>query len=348
MSRVQSTPIFGTTKTRFRSLPRVPSLPVFVPTRSKAQVPLLFREAYVDHGFRELHRPWWSYLLSVLQLHNESMNVWTHLVALVLMLKHLHTFNQHLDFLTDPYSWPLLAGFVCGLLLYSFSSMAHCFHSKSELVHYLAFMVDYAGIGLYGLGSTIIHFYYCTELELHLFTQNFFVPVGCALAFLVFFCCSYAKVSYSRPYPFVRKVWQMVPVLGVYFHLSIPLVHRFILCLTSSSACPPSIQHHAQQMVWFILSGIFYASDLPQRFHPGRFDHFFHSHQLFHICIMMSTSKQMDAVLLDYQMRLAAILAQPEPSLFSAFGPVAVVLAAQIISFCFFRSIVKRKLAKRD
>lgn len=345
---MKSTPLFGANQPILKSLSRVPSLPVFVPTRDKTEVPLLFREAYVDKGFREPHQPWYNYLLSILQLHNESMNVWTHLIALAFMANHFVTFNAEVDFVNDPYTWPLLAGFVCGFLLYTFSSMAHCFHSKSELVHYLAFMVDYAGIGLYGLGSTIIHFAYCTESNFHVEARAFFIPVGTLWAFSVFFCCSHAKVSYSRPYPFIRKVWQMAPVLGVYIHLSSPIMHRLYTCYHDSDECSESIPHHVQQMFWFVVSGLFYASDFPQRIRPGLFDHFLHSHQLFHICILISTSKQMDAVLLDYRSRQSIIRLQPEPTLLLAFAPVLAVLSAEFICFFFFWIRVHRKLSKAD
>ena len=57
------------------------------------QVPLLFREANVLSGFRPLYRPWWYYILSILHLHNESMNVWTHILAVTLMTVKLVRFS---------------------------------------------------------------------------------------------------------------------------------------------------------------------------------------------------------------------------------------------------------------
>ncbi len=56
-------------------------------------VPLLFREAHVRGGFRPLQRPWWYYLTTVLHLHNESVNIWTHVLALVLMVAKLVKFS---------------------------------------------------------------------------------------------------------------------------------------------------------------------------------------------------------------------------------------------------------------
>ncbi len=62
-----------------------------------------------------------------------------------LFINYKYFFSFQLDFVSDPFSWPLLAGLSCGMSLYSASAMAHCMQSKSELFHYTAFMIDYAG-----------------------------------------------------------------------------------------------------------------------------------------------------------------------------------------------------------
>ena len=67
--------------------------------------------------------------------------------------------------------------------------------SKSELFHYTVFMIDYAGIGLYGLGSVIVHLEYCSEDSFYNAVAPWFVPAGCVLAIAICFCCSVAKVG---------------------------------------------------------------------------------------------------------------------------------------------------------
>jgi predicted membrane channel-forming protein YqfA (hemolysin III family) len=110
------------------------------------------------------------------------------------------------DFLNDRHAWPLLAGLTSGMALYLCSAAAHCLQSRSELAHYVAFTFDYAGIGLYGLGSVIMHLEYCSEDAFYDTVQPLFVPAGCILAVMICFCCSVSKTRYERPYPFTRKV----------------------------------------------------------------------------------------------------------------------------------------------
>ena len=63
------------------------SLPLFCPTAGKHDVPVVFREPHVEAGFRLLGQPWSYYIFSIFQLHNESLNIWTHLLAFALTAK---------------------------------------------------------------------------------------------------------------------------------------------------------------------------------------------------------------------------------------------------------------------
>ena len=316
-----------------------------VPTKAKNEVPLLFREPYVDKGFRAPNQPWTYYLLSVFQLHNESMNVWTHMIAIYLMTNKMMKFDEELDFVNNPYTWPLLSGLLSAIFLYICSTGAHCMHSKSELVHYTSFMVDYAGIGIYGLGSVIVHFAYCSEDNFYELTKSFFIPLGTFLGAATCFCCTISKIMYKRPYPYARRMWQMTPVASIYILLILPVAHKIFICFLSKNPCTESIPIHIRQITWFLFSAMFFASDIPQRFKAGSCDHFGHSHQLFHICIMMSTYCQMDAVFIDMRVDKASLMTRPLPTFSSAFGPLIIVLLLEIVIILGFRHYAQIKLA---
>ena len=278
------------------------------------------------------------------QFHNESMNVWTHLLAVVLIARKLFLFSGEIDFIGDPYSWHFLSGIMSGLLLYSFSAFAHCMQSKSEMFHYTAFMFDYAGIGLYGIGSVILHLNYCSEPAFYNAVNSWFVPLGSVIGFAIYACCTVAKTMYKRPYPFARKIWQMVPVAGIYALLISPIAHRLFICGVYGEGCNESIPYHVREIMWFLLSGFFFATDMPQRFLPGFCDVFFHSHQIFHICIMICTLTQMDGVYLDFLIRNDNLHLRPEPTFLSAFGPVISVLVIDLVCICLTAVWIERHL----
>ena len=68
--------------------------------------------------------------------------------------------------------------------------------------------------------------------------------------------------------------------------------------------------------------------------------------QLFHVAIMMCTLRQADAVFIDFKTRREAILLRPQPTLFSACGPIVSVILAELVCILFFYYYTKQKLDK--
>lgn len=56
----------------------LPSLPPPVPD---LDVPQLFRRRYILSGYRPVGLRWRCYVLSLFQLHNQTLSVWSHLLA---------------------------------------------------------------------------------------------------------------------------------------------------------------------------------------------------------------------------------------------------------------------------
>nr|XP_019967441.1 PREDICTED: membrane progestin receptor beta-like [Paralichthys olivaceus] len=61
----------------------LPSLP---PTLPDMDVPPLFRQQFILSGYRPVDLSWRCYVLSLFQLHNETLSVWSPLLAAVYML----------------------------------------------------------------------------------------------------------------------------------------------------------------------------------------------------------------------------------------------------------------------
>jgi len=55
--------------------------PAALSTLRDADVPPLFREPYILSGYRPVGLSWRYYVLSLFQMHNETLNVWSHLLA---------------------------------------------------------------------------------------------------------------------------------------------------------------------------------------------------------------------------------------------------------------------------
>ncbi|KAL3868290.1 hypothetical protein ACJMK2_041116 [Sinanodonta woodiana] len=316
------------------------------PTTTKQEVPILFHEPHVETGFRKIHQPWSYYLLSLFQRHNECMNAWTHLIALLFCLAKFKSFSEEFDLINDPFMLPLVAGIMTTVMLYLCSFSAHCFHNQSELMHYTWFMIDYAGIGMYGLGCTILHYSYSLDQSLiGGILHDIAVPAAVCLAVTVCVCCSISKVMYKRPYPFTRKIWQISSVGGIYILLIIPILQRIYLSIHDGEKWDSGLSHHTQQILWFLSAGFFFGSDIPQRFFPGKFDFVGHSHQIFHVCIMMTTFKKLDAVYEDIRQNRDLYQTQlPIPSFMGTIGAVLLATLMNVIVVSIFHQLAKSKL----
>ncbi len=233
------------------------------------EVPLVFREPNVFTGYRPAQKPWIYYCKSIFTSHNESMNVWTHITAIVISMKIL-VFDYFTQFdnpwYEDPHTWPFIAGYMTSVGLFVASVNAHLLHAKSELLHYVCFMFDYGAIGLYGLGTGMQHLYYCGEDWFFDSAKGFFLPVMCGLSCFSCLVSAFCKVRYNRPYPKIRKLAQVGSVAMMYAWIIFPLVSRFKHCLFGvHSGCEPALGLHAKQIVWFFLAGVFYGSDIPHK-----------------------------------------------------------------------------------
>ena len=311
---------------------------------NKNEVPLLFHEPHIDEYYRLPNQSWSFYLKSILKFHNETLNVWTHIIAVCMTLAQLFVFSCTVDFIHDSYTWPMLAGFLSAITMYICSATAHCLQSRSEYVHYVAYMFDFAGIGLYCFGTTNVHLFYCSDEFFYVAAQKVYIPLAGFIAICVCCCCTVAKLIYTRPYPFTRKLWNITPVAFAYILLISPIIIRIYECFIDSNQCSSSIPYHIQQVIWFLISASFFASECPHNCFSGINGILFHGHTLFHITILICTLFQMEAVFIDFIEYHATIRSRPQPTIASAFLPLAFVWSLELLSIWIFAKAASKKL----
>ena len=99
-------------------------------TLSDDAVPTIFREPFIRFGYRPPYQPWFYYLRSLFHMHNETINVWSHLVAALLFTARAYDIVLSEDVFADPRGWALLA-FAIGAIAYAMlSCLAHLFQSR--------------------------------------------------------------------------------------------------------------------------------------------------------------------------------------------------------------------------
>ncbi|XP_061753377.1 progestin and adipoQ receptor family member VII, a [Nerophis ophidion] len=275
-----------------------PSMPNTV---RDADVPPFFRERFVRSGYRPLHQRWRYYFLSAFQRHNETVNIWTHLLALLVLLVKLRQAAEMVDFAGDRHSWPLLVLIVSAINYTVCSVVAHLLGGKSELCHYTFFFLDYVGVAQYQYGSVVVHYYYTVEEDFYSRVHRVFIPVAVLLSWCSCLGCCYGKYrNHSLP-SWVRKVGQVTPSSLAYMWDISPVMHR--LFSTPAGQDDPAAIYHLGHIGFFIGCAFFFAFPVLERIFPGRCDILGQSHQLFHLLLSCCTMFQIQASHLDYMGR---------------------------------------------
>ncbi|XP_059808936.1 membrane progestin receptor delta-like isoform X2 [Hypanus sabinus] len=166
--------------------------------------------------------------------------------------------------------------------------------------------------------------------------HKWFVP---AAVFNTVVCT--ALSCYSRypeqEHPNVSKVLRLVAFAYPYFFDNIPLFYRLFLCKGEGCTHNETIPIHYKHMALAFLTGFLFATHLPERLAPGRFDYIGHSHQLFHICAIIGTHFQMKAIIMDMTLRQAWLkFHTPLPSFMDTIGAVSLALLVNILIIALF------------
>lgn len=262
-----------------------------------SEVPHYFRERHICAGYRPLHQNWRYYFLSVFQRHNETVNIWTHLLAFLVFLSRLLQLSASVDFLGDPHSWPLLVLVASSLTYTACSVAAHLLAGKSELCHYTFFFLDYVGVSQYQYGSAVVHFYYAVDEDLHRHLRGVFMPVAVVFSCLSCLGCCYGKYrNHHRPTS-LHKVGQLVPSVLAFIWDTSPVLRRLIL---PSDGHDPAAVYHLSQVALALATTFFFTVPVLEGCFPGCCDFVGQSHQLFHVCISCFTLSQIQSAHLDF------------------------------------------------
>lgn len=294
-------------------------------------VGVLFREPFIKSGYRHPYRPWTYYVTSLFSVHNETLNVWSHLAYLLLFLGKVQALLWDLDFSEDPLAWPML-GFAAGTITYTaLSSLAHLLQSKSEMTHYVCYQMDYGGIGLNAAGNGILVYYMTATKSFYQWFGWFYIPINLFLAFFDYVCMSIAMLWFPKPYPLQRKIWQLGStgfhvIYGIW-----PLIHKVAEDLYLGTFSWEELFPHVHYSAWFLFSVSFFASHMPERFLPGAFDTVGHGHQIFHFAVGYCSWLQYDVGMREMRRRPKHLVDLANPNYSTIFGGYLLVLTCDLV-----------------
>uniref|UniRef100_A0A6J0UJ48 Membrane progestin receptor delta isoform X1 n=1 Tax=Pogona vitticeps TaxID=103695 RepID=A0A6J0UJ48_9SAUR len=305
------------------------------------QVPRIFWEDGIISGYRHPKSSALDCVLSTFQLNNETLNIWTHFLPTWYFLWRFLGLSYSLDFWCDSYSWPFLA-YMWLVCLYPFTSCcAHTFSTMSTHARHICYFVDYGALSLYSLGCAFTYGAYAMpDRWVNGFLHSYFVPMAALNSFV---CTSLS--CYSRflelENPRMSKTLRTMAFLYPFLFDNIPLFYRLLLCFGEDCSWNDSVTGYFYHLFFAALTGFLFTSHLPERLAPGRFDFIGHSHQLFHICAVVGTHFQLEAVFWDLHTRRAWLSAHAPATTFThTFAILGAALLGNLLLLATFTAIL--------
>ncbi|KAI0720700.1 HlyIII-domain-containing protein [Cerioporus squamosus] len=239
---------------------------------------------FILTGYRRATASWRACAASVFgYLHNETVNIHSHLGGAMLFVVFLFTFPSVYFVHYESTTWADMAVFVIFLssaifCLFS-SAFYHTFSAHSKPVAERCNGLDYAGIVVLTVGSFFPCVYYAFFCHPHY--QAFYLTciclAGIGAAYIVL------NPEYRKPtHRGARtKVFILLGLCGV-----IPTLHALVTHGFYTACYEMGFGWLLLSATCYITGALLYANRIPERFSPGTFDYFFASHQIFHFFVV--------------------------------------------------------------
>ena len=301
---------------------------------SVESMPETLKKPYIHGYYRCLQQSWSYYLRSVFWFHNETFNIWSHLLpGLYLLFRTLHWAGPY-DVMNDASIWPVIAcglGFSANLLM---SAACHVFCSRSVLDDYWFYQMDYLGNSLGGIaGGTGLYFLAGTT--------QFYTEFGRWPLYLVWVSASGVIIGCT-----VGRLGTLNKALRLVFNISfaggcliitqLPTLFRFIQYVHCHETNDDLLlSGHIWVPVYMIISVLFYGSRCPESCASGECDIFPQSHTIFHCLIFRAYQREFESMRQEYEGRPLPFRLVGEPSFWSVFGGsiIAVIMGILVMRF---------------
>ncbi|MCJ8747301.1 hypothetical protein PDJAM_G00151860 [Pangasius djambal] len=275
------------------------SLVKLPPVFNVHQVPKAYQEDCIISGYRHPRSSATDCILSLFQLTNETLNVWTHFLPTWYFLYKLLTVVFIQDVWTDAYTWPLLV-FLLSCCVYPLaSSCAHTFSTMSTRSRHICYFFDYGALSLYSLGSAIAYSAYVVpDAWVNSAFHRCYVPAAVLNSVISTTMACYSRFGFPP-----HSNHNTVNRFAESKRARLGKVLRIFLCVGEGCTANEVNSLHVYHTLLAFLTGFLFATHLPERLAPGRFDLIGHSHQLFHVCGIIGTHFQMQAIQMDMTLR---------------------------------------------
>jgi adiponectin receptor len=231
---------------------------------------------YIIKGYRKCEMDYKYYLKSIFQFHNETLNIWTHLIGALLFIGlGIYTFSNHI--VTNYWGDFIAIGVFLFTVIFCFSAsfIMHCWYPMSEETCNCLLKADYFGISLLILGSYgpfIYYAFYCQES----IQWIYYIIVN--ILGLITIILTWLPVFHLPKYRGYRALSFALFISSVVC----PIIHRIVLSPKNQNDFAIELEYYVLSLFLYLIGGFFFVKRYPENNYQNNCTMHFSSHKIFH------------------------------------------------------------------
>ena len=237
--------------------------------------------AFVRGAYRPVSHCSWTCIKSIVRIHNETLNVWTHLIpaagfvfgSFLIQVLIGHYFPEATALDRFVFACNVAAAIVTLML----SSLYHTLMCHSEHVSNLWLRIDYVGILSLILGSFFSGIYmgfHCQPVPRNIYWSM--ITILSTITAILVLDPKFQGLKYRS---LRTKAFVLTALSGF-----APIIHGLILF-----GWFPALEYYLLEGAVYGLGAFFFASRFPESRWPGKFDIWLGSHQIFHVLVVVAS-----------------------------------------------------------
>ncbi|XP_078372988.1 membrane progestin receptor delta-like [Oculina patagonica] len=304
------------------------------------QIPPAYRDKCLVSRYRPRNLSALECAKSMFYTNNESVNFWSHILSIVLLLARYGSIVWYHNPSTDHFYFPLTSFTLGCCTLYSMSCLAHMFSSMTEREFHIGYYLDYAAISVYTFTAGQAFYFYCHPLGSGFLLYDWrelFLFISALVSFGATYSCCRSRHRWLHARFIIRTGSHIVSWA---YNCSPYIIRQLIFCSSDPVCNPNSVRLFTGCFLSFGIAAVLNMTRVPERFAPGLFDFIGHSHNLLHVFTTLGDHFAYSVFLSDLAARKEALAAEDIPSFFETIGLTQLVLAGNLlIVFWFARSL---------
>ncbi|XP_009341247.2 heptahelical transmembrane protein 2 isoform X1 [Pyrus x bretschneideri] len=204
--------------------------------------------------------------------------------------------NQEVDYdgiLLPMWPWYVFLSGAMGCLVCS--SLSHLFACHSKRFNFFFWRLDYAGISLMIVSSFFAPIYYA--FSCNPYSRFFYLSSISLLGILVIVTLLSSSLSAPRFRSFRATLFLSMGFSGV-----IPVLHALVIHWGHQHIIV-ALAYELAMAILYASGAAFYVIRIPERWKPGKFDVVGHSHQIFHVFVVLGALAHSAATLVVMDFR---------------------------------------------